>query len=298
MKLVGLMLARNEEWCLAFTARVALQWCDSLVILNHCSEDRTPEIIYGLLDEFQDRIITACENDPVWHEMELRQEMLRLARANGATHIALIDADEFLSANLIPGIRDYVEGLQFNQLLELPGYNLRGSLTRYHSNGIWGNRWFSTAFRDCPEAQWAGDNFHQRAPLRVNWKTWRPIKQGQGGTLHLWGVEERRLRAKHAMYKITERLRWPNKPDEEIDRYYSLWRSPEDAAKIYGKHHEFSQPWEFATAPKEWLPYATVEAMDEHLHLAEEPWQEAEVRRLVAEHGREKFAGLDLFGVA
>jgi hypothetical protein len=26
-------------------------------------------------------------------------------------------------------------------------------------------------------------------------------------------------------------------------------------------------------------------------------WQEAEVRRLVAEHGAEMFAGLDLFGI-
>jgi hypothetical protein len=33
-------------------------------------------------------------------------------------------------------------------------------------------------------------------------------------------------------------------------------------------------------------------------HLENEPlWQEAEVRRLVAEHGAETFKGLDLFGV-
>jgi hypothetical protein len=35
-----------------------------------------------------------------------------------------------------------------------------------------------------------------------------------------------------------------------------------------------------------------------YLDVDAEPWQEAEVRRLVAEHGRETFAGLDLFGVA
>jgi hypothetical protein len=35
-----------------------------------------------------------------------------------------------------------------------------------------------------------------------------------------------------------------------------------------------------------------------HFHPSSEPWQEAEVLRLLAEHGVEKFAGLDLFGVA
>jgi hypothetical protein len=35
-----------------------------------------------------------------------------------------------------------------------------------------------------------------------------------------------------------------------------------------------------------------------YLDVDAEPWQEAEVRRLVAEYGREKFTGLDLFGVA
>jgi hypothetical protein len=35
----------------------------------------------------------------------------------------------------------------------------------------------------------------------------------------------------------------------------------------------------------------------QHLHLDAEPWQEAECRKLIEQHGRAKFAGMDLFGV-
>jgi hypothetical protein len=46
-----------------------------------------------------------------------------------------------------------------------------------------------------------------------------------------------------------------------------------------------------------WAPY---ENLMQYLDLSEdtEPWQQTEVKRLIAEHGREKFVGLDLFGVA
>jgi len=127
-------------------------------------------------------------------------------------------------------------------------------------------------------------------------KPYRPIQHGQGGSFHLWGVSERRLRAKHALYKVTERLRWPSKPAGEIDRMYNLWRSPGDCAG-YG-NQEWTKPWTFADVPREWWDPYQKELLDHLDPVAfSEPWQEAEVRRLVAEHGAETFKGLDLFGV-
>ena len=224
-----------------------------------------------------------------WKEMEHRQWMLELARKASATHIAMIDADEVLTANLteeplygVKPIRSLVETLAPGQMLELPGYNLRGSLDRYHSNGIWGNRWFSVAFKDTPEAYWAGDKFHSRNPAAVKWQNWRPIKQGEGGILHLWGASERRLRAKHALYKVVERTRFETKTVAAIDDLYNLAIKPRET-------------WSFEVTPLEWWKHQVPrDCIAPHA----EPWQEAEVRRLVAEHGKEKFQGLDLFGVA
>lgn len=286
------MPVRNEDWVLGLSARVALQWCDELVILMHDCVDNTAQIVADLHSEFPGRIGDVDAVGP-WDEMRHRQRLLDCARSEDATHIAMIDADEVLTANLLPTpelirIRGMVNALKPGDMLELPGYNLRGSLDRYHSNGIWGNRWFSCAFKDTPEAHWAGDKFHSRNPAGVRWRNWRPIQQGEGGILHLWGASERRLIAKHALYKVVERLRFAHKPVAEIDDLYSLAIKPRER-------------WEFASTPREWWNYgATPAAVYANVadSIQAEPWQEAEVRRLVQEHGKEKFQGLDLFGVA
>ena len=290
MNLVGCMCVRNEDWCLGLSARVALMWCDRIVILNHASTDGTGDIPQALCEEFPDRVTIMTAIDTEWREMEHRQMMLRSARYSGATHIAIIDADEILTGNLLGTIRGHVEAAGANMLM-LPGYNLRGGLHRYHSNGIWGNRWFSTAFKDDPRANWSGDKFHSREPGGITWGHVKPVKQGEGGILHLWGASERRLRAKHVLYKVTERLRWPGTPVAEIDRMYS-WAIKGDLANGYGT----PDTWTYADVPVAWWP--TDLMYRGRLFLDSEPWQEAEVRHLVAEHGRERFSGLDLFGVA
>lgn len=117
--------------------------------------------------------------------------------------------------------------------------------------------------------------------------------------MHLWGADERRLRAHHAWYKVTERLRWPERRVIDIEQMYS-WA-------IKGIiPTQLASSWTFADVPPEWwAPYADL-MHDLHLPSAEGtfqealyriPWQEAEVRRLVSEHGAEMFVGLDLFGV-
>jgi hypothetical protein len=143
MKLVALMPVRNEDWVLGLSARVALMWCDHLVVLDHASTDRTPAILRSLPPSI--RVASSClrNNDGLWDEMGHRQWLLEVARAENATHIAIVDADEILTANLLGTVGPMIEKLPRGSILELPGYNLRGSLTRYHANGIWGNRWFS-----------------------------------------------------------------------------------------------------------------------------------------------------------
>ena len=295
MRLIGMMPVRNEDWCLGFTLRVALRWCDEVMVFLHACNDRSQEIAVEIAREHNPRVSVHAHDGEQWDEMRHRQTLLGLARARGATHLAIIDADEFLTANLLGGVRQLVVGLAPGQLLNLPGYNLRekgrGShdhelpgwqrVWQYHINGVWGNRWFSTAFLDSPGACWGGDQFHHREPMGVAWRRWNPVPQGEGGTLHLWGASERRLGAKHALYRITERLRWPEKPAAVIERYYSQATTPRE-------------PWTFRGVPAAWLeayqdyiPYLDIDA---------DPWQAAEVVRLLEIHGRDRFAGLDLLG--
>lgn len=300
MRLIGMMACRNESYCLGLTLRAALQWCDEMVVLLHACTDDSARILSDVIRETgSDRVWTLLVTDEPWHEMKHRRWMLELARTRGATHLAIVDADELVTGNIItelrpnstkPLIYHAVATMEKGQILQLPMYQLRGSLDRYHANGIWGNRWLSVAFQDDPRLSWSGDKFHSREPGGAVLKPYRPIAHGQGGSLHLWGVSERRLRAKHALYKVTERLRWPTKNIQEIEALYNLWRPP-----IAGSSE--CVPWTFADVPVEWWPEAYCNLLGYvQLDIKRELWQEVEVRRLVAEHGAETFAGLDLFG--
>jgi hypothetical protein len=288
VNLTGCMPVRNEDWVLGLSARVALMWCDQLIVLEHHCIDNTHKILFDLTLEFQNRVTVIRDPDPAWDEMTHRQRLLGVAREKGATHIAIVDADEVLTANLVDSVRVMVERGGFNGMMNLPGYNLRRGLYQYHENGIWGERWFATVFQDSPLLSWQGDQFHHRTPFGKKFQSYNPVPQGAGGVMHLWGASERRLVAKHALYKMTEVLRWPAKDHKEVDREYNQAIMP--TANL-----RFDQNWNLAPVPKEWwdgyghlMHYLNVDGM---------PWQEAEIWRLWKEHGPERFAGLNLFGL-
>lgn len=287
MKLCALMPVRNEAHILGLSARVALEWCDTLILLIHGTADKSPDIALDLQSEYGiERVRIIFHEDQDWNEMQHRQRMLVYAREFGATHMAIVDADEILTGNLLTTIRHTVEGIPSGRILHLPGYNLRGSLCKYHSSGIWGNRTFSFAFRDRADLCWKGDGFHHRHPWgEPELRPVDAVAQGSGGIMHLWGCSERRLIAKHALYKMTERLRFPNKDVGEIDRMYSWWRRQEGR----------SAPWEYAQTPAEW--WSPYEKWMQYLEVEAEPWQEKQCVELMKQHGPVTFGGMDLFGV-
>src|SRR5882724_8650249 len=168
MKLVGTMACRNEDWCIGLTARAALMWLDHLVILDHASTDNTHELIVDIWKEYPGRVSLLYEADPVWKEMEHRQQMLNYARRAKATHVAVVDADEILSGNMLEAIRHAISMLGPTHDFAPPWVGLRGSINQYHVDGIWGNNWVSTAFLDNPQYHWTSRNgydFHHRRPM-------------------------------------------------------------------------------------------------------------------------------------
>ena len=294
MQIVGLMPVRNESWVCGLTIRAALMWVDKLVILLHDCEDETISIVESIIRENdRGRIIVIHEGNPEWAEMPQREMMLEAARRNGATHLAVADVDELISGNLLPLMRQHVEELQLGQLLQTPLYNVRGSLTRYHANGVWGNRWVSVAFRDAPSISWAahGDTFHRREPIGSGWRDpHKPIDQGQGGVLHLWGLSERMLIAKHRAYRISERLRWPYRPAVLIERLYSLSTHGDPNNPVFGT----PETWTYATTPASWWSEYERRGWMKHLDINAVPWQEKWADEMIAKYGREKFAGLSV----
>jgi hypothetical protein len=181
-------------------------------------------------------------------------------------------------------IRGIVEAMPPGHILQLPLYNLRGGLHQFHANGLWGQRWGSVAFADDLALHWGGDKFHSREPAGKHLNSWRPIGQGQGGIMHLWGASERRLVAKHHAYRIQEALRWPNKPHHEIEAMYSM---ATDGRPQFG---DYPRDWVYSPVPDSW--WEGYEDILPHLDIDAEPWQEKWCDEMLAKQGRARFAGL------
>jgi hypothetical protein len=293
------MPCRNEDWVLGLTARAALMWCDALVVGDHASSDSTGAIIDEVTNEFPGRVVKFEFHDQMWDEMIHRQFLLFAARSHCPTHIAIIDADELLTGNLLPCIRTHIAAMPRHGLLELPQICPRVLIDRMHASGVWAEQHTPVVFADDPALKWenAADGYahHHRAPSGRKLLPFRPIRRFQGGLLHLQFLDDRRLRAKQCLYKLQDTLRWPaRKTPAEINRQYGYAVYGCDVGKVMTPHAVQAQH-RFADVPAEWWePYR---ALMQYLHPEAEPWQLAECRKLWAEHGAAKFAGLDLFGV-
>lgn len=284
MKLIGIMPVRNEDWVLGLSLRAMLMWVDEVIVLNHASTDKTEQILAEVSAE-TDRVYVVEEREPVWREMEHRQKLLTAARQRGATHISILDADEVLIGERLPQIRTWIEGIGPGKLVKGPMRHCHRGIEKYRADdSVWcmGGYIVSIAFADSPGLCWQtmdGYDHHHREPFGAR----------LGGTInvpavmHLQFANWRRLTAKHALYKVTERIRWPQKPVSEIDRMYSMAL---DERNIGTQR----------IPPSWWKPYRP---LMKHLKISEKrvPWQEAECRRLVKEHGATTFKGLNLFGV-
>ncbi len=291
MNIIGLMPVRNEDWVLGLSARAALMWLDHLIILDHASVDRTFDVIEELMHEIPGRVTWLRERDAEWEEMRHRQRLLENARARKATHVALIDADEVLTGNLLPRIRAWIGETPAGVCFQLPMFCMRDSLEEAHSSGVWGRAMVSFAFKDDSVWHWSseerdGYDYHHRHPMGQPFISQAPVPRHVGGVMHLQFVNPRRLRAKQALYKMQEVTRWPERfTAAAINARYDL--------AVYGGAR--GETWSLRKVPASfWEPYSL-----SGINLSEEtvPWQETECERLWKVHGQSAFAGLDLFGV-
>lgn len=282
MKLIALICTRNSDWIIGLSLRAALMVADEAVVLLHNCTDRTAEIVEDVRRETQ-RVSTIVKDGSLWPEMAHRQLMLEVAREQGATHILLIDDDEVVTGTLIGAFRVAVNILTPGRILELSWLQLRDGVDKVMTSGVWGESRVNVAFRDDPRYHWApqgadGYQFHHRHPMGYPLIS-HPQSSRTWGLMHLQFASRRRLLAKQALYQAVETIRWPNR---KMADYVRTVRESEAAS--------------VAPVPESWWrPYGH---LMQYLDVDAEPWQERELHRMIAEHGREKFKGCDFFGVA
>lgn len=288
MKIVGMMLVRNEDWCVGLSATAALKWCDQLVVLDDGSTDATPDVLSTIARQHGDnRIVYQYEtrDDPhAWREMEMRQWLFDLARHQGGTHFAVIDADEVPTAKLIDHLPQILGSLTPQQGISVPmispwdGIQQRrvdGNFQPY--SGIF------IGFRNAPSLAWKresdGYQHHHRAPYgcRSEWPMFGPE---EGGIMHLQFASMSRLKAKAAYYKAFETINYPGRMTaQELNRKYD-WTLSEEGMSL----RPISSDW--------WQGHAT-----QYLDLNAEAWQSKAFKDIVDKHGLGPFAGLEMHGL-
>lgn len=283
MRLIAIVPVRNEDWVIGLSLRALLMWCDEAVVLDHASADGTADILAAVASEHPGRVTVLHEARTIWAEMAHRQRLLDAARERGASHVVIVDADEVLTGNLLPDIRAAIESLALGCSLRTAMYNMAGSHDRYGTGGsIWARAQTTVAFADRADLCWRANNgydHHHREPYGSECGS--ILQRARGGVMHLQFSNRRRLRAKHALYKMIEVSRWPDKPKIHIDQLYNM--AP-----------QWAESTETTEAPPEWWePY---KHLLRHLNVSAMPWQEAECLRLYSEHGPGAFDGLELFG--
>lgn len=281
-KIVGLMLIRNEDWVIGLSARAALQWCDGLYVYCHKCTDKTMEILDAISTEHPNNVCRAWSESEQWNEMTMRQTTLDMGRKWGATHFACIDADEVLTGNLLPSIRKMVLDLKLGQALDLPMIPVWRNLFQYRQDSsVWSRAYISTAFADAPEVAWKvahdGYQHHHRLPYGV--KAHRALTHADGGVMHLQFANWLRLTEKHRWYKCIEVTRFPDRRTvEEVERIYN---QATDEAELTTR--PIPSAW--------WAPYQDLLRC---VDMQSSPWYTAEVDKMIAEHGKEKFKGLSI----
>lgn len=286
MKIVTLMLSRNEAWCIGATVRAALEWSDTLVFMDHASTDETVDIIEQVRrDVGIARIVYARNDEPGhWAEMIVRQRTLDIARNCHATHIGIIDADEMVTANQVKYMRDYFATLRPGEQLHLPQVATYHSLDQRRTDEPWPQKWM-VGFCDAHGVTWRpasdGYQYHMRPPHGTHASMYPPVEGlREGGLFHFQHASLRRLRAKAVWYKMDETLRWPGRmsPDE-LNRKYD-WTLRESSPSLM-------------QIPPEWWGNLRRDLID----IEREPWQEREVFAMLDAHGVDKFRGIEPHGL-
>lgn len=283
MKLIGLMVVRNEDWVVGASLKAALEWCDEVIFVDHASGDRTVDLYHEVSGDNPRRVHYSRWDDAAkWDEMEIRQHSLLVLRKHKGTHGAIIDADEILTGNVTDSIRGQFAKLVPGECLEVPMLGMRSLDAYQDDDSVWSRAWLTLGFRDTPTLSWKPDvdgyHHHHRAPYGVSGFKKFLASKAQGGTMHLQFANERRLKAKHVLYRMVDHLRWPGR--ETVNQLNVKY----DQALI--------KPGKVTPVPTSFWRGVDRSAIE----LDGIPWQESEVYRLLNEHGKECFDGLDLKG--
>src|SRR6266404_3013752 len=157
MKVLGLMLVKNDNWVLRTTLPSLLKCVDGIIALDGRSDDGSRELLTSvgatILEEPEGPV-----NFSGW-----RDALLQESRRQGGTHLVWLDADEAFTSQFLPHFRNHLEGMRPGQKLVLDWLCLWKSPYHVRSDqSIWSVLPKDFVFCDDGISTFDGTRLHER----------------------------------------------------------------------------------------------------------------------------------------
>lgn len=228
MKVIALMLVKNEDWILDYTLTCLRGFVDKIIVLDDRSTDST-------LDLLSKHPVTVMKGTIACNKGRKRSELLRAGRKDGGTHFVWLDADEVFTADLRDDFRGLLKTMVPGQKILLRWLAMWKSPFVFRDDeSVWSNNFKDFVFCDDHvsdfEQTWTAEDLKKWGEFLVA-ATHEPRTPGEnkpsniirletyGGVMHYQFAPWERFQAKQKWYRYLELIRNPNSATEIIARY-------------------------------------------------------------------------------
>lgn len=225
MKIIALLLFKNEEWILPTYLSNVLPVVDEIVALDDGSTDNSVEILLNAGAK-----VIRCDdvlNDKEWGAKRThREHLLKTGRECGGTHFVMLDADETFTSNFISSSREIISSLKPGQKLSMQWLALWKSLTHFRNdNTVWSNNYKDFIVADAHGLSYTWDGVTAHSVGRTpgsNHGTWMRLNPQFGAVLHYQFSAWNSFQLKQCWYKCLELCNRGQSAARTINSNYSI----------------------------------------------------------------------------